>query len=62
MNKKPGFLNRFLGIVEKVGNALPHPATLFFLFALGVIILSGFVSLFDLEVLHPGTGEMIPAG
>ncbi len=59
MNKKPGFLNRFLGIVEKVGNALPHPATLFFLFALGVIILSGFVSLFDLEVLHPGTGEMI---
>jgi len=50
---------RFLGIVEKVGNALPHPATLFALFAVGVIILSGIAALFNLEVTHPGTGEKI---
>ncbi|MCF8260166.1 MAG: AbgT family transporter [Melioribacteraceae bacterium] len=61
MSEKQGFLNRFLGVVEKVGNALPHPATLFALFAIGVVFLSGFVSLFDLEVLHPGTGETIKA-
>lgn len=53
------YIDRFLSIVEKVGNALPHPATLFFLFAVGVIILSGIASLFDLEVIHPGTGEII---
>lgn len=50
---------RFLSLIEKVGNALPHPATLFGLFAVAVILLSGFFSLFDLSVIHPGTGETI---
>lgn len=50
---------RFLGVVEKVGNALPHPATLFAIFALGVIIISGIAAQFNLEVTHPGTGEKI---
>ncbi|MCF8241676.1 MAG: AbgT family transporter [Melioribacteraceae bacterium] len=58
MNKK-SFFDRFLGLIEKVGNALPHPATLFFLFAAGVVILSGIMSLFDLSVKHPGTGETV---
>jgi len=57
--KKINLLNRFLTVVEKVGNALPHPATLFFLFAVLVLFLSWFVSLFDLAVQHPGTKEMI---
>lgn len=48
-----------LNVVEKVGNALPHPATLFALFALLVVILSGVTSLFHLSVKHPGTGETI---
>jgi aminobenzoyl-glutamate transport protein len=59
MAEKKSLIDRFLSLVEKVGNALPHPATLFFLFAVGVIILSGIVSLFDLEVTHPGTGEIV---
>ena len=53
------FIDRFLTIIEKVGNALPHPATLFALFALGVVIISGIASLFNIEVIHPGTGETI---
>lgn len=57
-NKKP-LIDRFLTLVEKVGNALPHPATLFFLFAMGVVILSGIFSLFDIEVIHPGTKETV---
>lgn len=57
MNSK--YLARFLNIVEKGGNALPHPATLFALFALLVVFLSGFLSLFDIQALHPRTGEMI---
>ncbi len=57
--KKINILNSFLSVVEKVGNALPHPATLFFLFAMLVIILSWFTSLFNLSVVHPGTREII---
>jgi aminobenzoyl-glutamate transport protein len=36
-----GAFNRFLSFVEWLGNLLPHPVTLFALFALGVIVLSG---------------------
>lgn len=54
-----GWVNRFLGIVEKLGNLLPHPATLFAGFAILVVLMSGLLSLFDMSVLHPGTGETI---
>lgn len=54
-----GWINRFLSVVERVGNMLPHPATLFAGFALFIILLSGFLSLFDLSVTHPGTKETI---
>ncbi len=53
------FISRFLGMVEAGGNALPHPATLFAIMALLAIIASGITSLFDLSVIHPGTGEAI---
>lgn len=59
MNNNQKFITQFLSVIEKVGNALPHPATLFALFAIGVIILSGIISLFDFSVVHPGTGETI---
>lgn len=52
-------IDKFLGLVENVGNKLPHPTSLFALFALVVVIISGFVSLFDFQVIHPGTGEII---
>ncbi len=45
--------------VEKIGNALPHPATLFALFAVGTLLLSWLVSLLNLEVVHPATGAVI---
>ena len=52
-------LSRFLGIIERGGNALPHPATIFALMAVGVILLSGLAARFDLAVVHPGTRETI---
>jgi aminobenzoyl-glutamate transport protein len=52
-------IDRFLSVIERIGNALPHPATLFAGFALLVILLSGVASLLDLSVVHPGTGETI---
>jgi aminobenzoyl-glutamate transport protein len=51
--------DRFLNGVERVGNALPHPATLFGIFALLILILSAVASLFDWNALHPGTKEVI---
>jgi len=56
---KKSIIDRFLSTIEKVGNALPEPTTLFALLALAVIVISGITSLFDIEVVHPGTGELI---
>lgn len=53
------WMNRFLDVVEKGGNVLPHPATLFALMALSVIVLSGIAAMFDISAIHPGTGETI---
>ena len=37
---KKGLFNVFLNMIEKVGNKLPHPVTLFVLFSIAVIIIS----------------------
>ena len=52
-------LSRFLGLIERGGNALPHPATLFALMALSVVLISGLAAQFDLSVVHPGTKKTI---
>lgn len=57
--QKKSFIDRFLGSVERIGNLLPHPATLFAGFALLVVIASWIFSLFDISVVHPGTQEII---
>lgn len=57
--QKNDLISRFLSIIEKVGNALPHPATLFAIFAFLIVIISGLASMFHLEVVHPGTKEAI---
>jgi aminobenzoyl-glutamate transport protein len=51
-NKQKSF-DRYLTIIEKVGNALPHPATLFLLFAVLVLILSWVTSLLDISAVMP---------
>ncbi|WP_281614062.1 AbgT family transporter [Flammeovirga sp. SubArs3] len=53
------WVNKFLSYVERIGNALPHPATLFAGFAFGVVILSWIFGQTGLSVQHPGTGETI---
>lgn len=52
-------IDRFLGVVERLGNALPHPATLFALLAFVVLLLSSLFSYLDLSVIHPGTGKEV---
>jgi len=56
---KRGAIDRFLDVVERVGNALPDPTTLFALLALAVVVLSGIAAQFDLSVTHPTTGQAI---
>jgi len=48
-----GRLTRFLRVVEWLGNALPHPVTLFALFAVGIVLLSGLLGALDIAVPDP---------
>lgn len=57
--EKKSFLSRFLSFIERTGNALPHPVTLFAGIAFMVIIVSWLVSLTGISVVHPGTGKEI---
>jgi aminobenzoyl-glutamate transport protein len=59
MAKKKSFVDRLLNATERVGNALPHPATLFLLFALSVLVFSFIAHLFSWSGVHPGTGEEV---
>jgi aminobenzoyl-glutamate transport protein len=56
---RPSFVSRALAIVERVGNALPHPATLFAGAALLVVLLSAVASALGLSVVHPATGQPV---
>ncbi len=47
----------FLNGVERIGNALPHPATLFGIFALIVLALSAIFATFGISAVHPVTEE-----
>lgn len=57
--RQRGAIDRFLDVVERVGNALPDPTTLFALLALAIVVISGIAAQFDLSVAHPTTGQVI---
>ena len=57
--KKFNFFNKFLNRVERVGNALPHPATLFAIFAVLTLIISAVAVALGWEAVHPATDEII---
>jgi aminobenzoyl-glutamate transport protein len=48
-----------LNSVERVGNALPHPGTLFAIFAVVVLFVSAIASATGISVIHPGTGATV---
>ncbi|QTH71541.1 AbgT family transporter [Pseudoalteromonas xiamenensis] len=52
-NEPKGLFNRFLATVEYLGNLLPHPITLFALFALGIVIISGIADWVGLSAIDP---------
>lgn len=52
-----GVFATFLNVVERLGNILPHPVTLFALFCVGVIVVSAIASHFGLSVDDISTAE-----
>ncbi|CAM2908593.1 AbgT family transporter [Vibrio rarus] len=50
--KKPLF-TRFLDSVEYLGNLLPHPITLFAIFCIAILVMSGIAGYFDVSVIDP---------
>ena len=54
-SRKPSLFGRFLNGIETVGNRLPHPITLFALFALAVVIVSAVCEALGVSA----TGEII---
>lgn len=59
-HKKVSLFQRFLNVVERTGNALPHPATLFLIFAVLTLAVSGLGYFLGWQVKHPTTQEIIP--
>lgn len=53
--KKVSLFNRFLNGVERTGNKLPHPITMFALLALAIVLISGICAALGVSA----TGEMI---
>jgi hypothetical protein len=52
LGKRTAFM-RFLDAVEWLGNLLPHPVTLFALFAFAIVLLSGLGGYFEWSALDP---------
>ncbi len=62
---KKTLFTRFLDFVEWLGNLLPHPVTLFALFALGVVLLSGLADWLNWSAPDPrpeGAAGRAPGG
>lgn len=54
-----GKFQKFLFLIERAGNALPHPAIMFLALTGVVILLSAIVSALGIEAAHPVTKEII---
>jgi len=52
-----GGLARALDLIERAGNALPHPASLFVILSVVVVVLSWVLHTLGVQVTHPSTGE-----
>ncbi|UCF05469.1 MAG: AbgT family transporter [bacterium] len=60
-SRKRSLALRLLDRIERVGNRFPHPAALFAIFALIVVVVSEIVHRAGVTAVHPGTGKTIEA-
>lgn len=59
--RKRGLALRFFDRVERVGNRLPDPITLFAILAALVVVISWIATRAGVSAVHPGTGDTIAA-
>jgi aminobenzoyl-glutamate transport protein len=52
-------ISRFLSAIERIGNALPHPATLFAMLAGAIIVLSWLLSELGISAINPKDGSVV---
>ena len=61
--KRENLVMKILNKVERIGNAMPHPVTLFVLFSLTVVLVSGLCSKLGItatyEAINSGTNELV---
>jgi aminobenzoyl-glutamate transport protein len=55
----PSLFQRFLNVVERIGNVLPNPSTLFAILAALVVLCSWIFSSMGVSVVHPATGQPV---
>ena len=56
---RQGFGDKLLNVVERSGNKLPHPVTLFLIFAATVLVFSFILSSLGVSGIHPATDETV---
>ena len=57
--ERSGMFERVLGWIERVGNKLPDPTTLFVILAFLVLVISWLCSMAGVSAVHPGTGKTL---
>ena len=57
--KQKGFFDKAMDFIEKIGNAMPDPVSLFIILAVVVVILSAVLGSIGYGAVHPGTGKTI---
>ena len=48
-----------MDFIEKIGNAMPDPVSLFIILAIVVVVLSAILGSMGYSAVHPGTGKTI---
>lgn len=56
---KKSLFDRMLSGIERVGNKLPDPSTIFVILCVLVVLVSALCSSMNISVVHPGTGETV---
>lgn len=59
MSKNEEKQGGILGAIERAGNKLPHPVTIFLILTFTVMVFSWILSSIGTSAVHPGTGETI---
>ena len=57
--QKKGVLDRILDAIERAGNKLPDPITLFLGLAVIVVLISWLCSALDIQAVNPATNEVV---